>query len=265
MTLTPDWTKQLYDYINYQLNRPRPLNLSGGAGADGGAGAPAGGVRGQLPQVFVCYDTSELTTAGSTSTAGSSPSLVHNLNRIRGGWSIGDDAIRERHMYWAAGDPGTSGCIDASHVPFFSSSGCVPDGNVRDAIDWLYYHRLDDPPNYYTWHTFTFTVEGDLQVDTGDLRFYAPGAMTSASAYGSIDTPSVGADIIFDINKNGASILDGSKLVIAAGSNIGQCVPVVTTLAVNDYLTMDVDQRGTTTPGADATVHIRCKQYLQED
>ena len=144
MSLSYDWHKNIADYINYQLNRPRRVVLGGGAGAGGGTGVPPGGITGQLAQTHVCYDTTEATTAGSTATAGSSPSLVHNLNRIRGGWAIGNDAIHERHLYWATNkDIGTSGCIDARHVPFFSSSGCVPDGNVRDAIDWLYYHRND--------------------------------------------------------------------------------------------------------------------------
>lgn len=264
--LTRDYLKQLMAYIDHRLNAPERLVLGGGVGAEGGSGVPPGGVLGQLSQRYVCYDTTEATTSGSVPTSGSRPSLVENLNRIRGGWAIGDNAIHERHLWWSTAClAGTSGSIDAFHIPFFSSVGVVPE-NVRDAIDWVYTHRNDQATTlFYTWHTFTFTFEGDIEVGTGDLKFYAPGDMTIAQVYGSVGTAPVGQNAIFDVNKNGVTILDASRLVIAAGATTGSATPTVTTLALNDYITVDVDQRGTTTPGADAVVHVRCKQYLQED
>jgi hypothetical protein len=265
--LSRDYLKQLMAYIDHRLNAPERLVLGGGVGAEGGSGIPPGGVLGQLAQRYVCYDTTEATTSGSVPTSGSRPSLIENLNRIRGGWSIGDDAILERHLFWSTAClAGTSGCIDAYHIPFYSSVGITSEPNVRDAIDWVYDHRGDAAvETFYTWHTFTFTFEGDLDVATGDLKFYAPGDMTIVQVYGSMGTAPVGQDAIFDVNKNGVSILDASRLVISDGNTTGSATPVTTTLALNDYLTVDVDQRGTTTPGQDAVIHVRCKQYLQED
>lgn len=262
MSLTREWNKQIMDYIQALLNKPRKIVLGGTSGSGGGSGYPPGGITGQLPQRYVSYDTTEADTAGSTP----SPSLVHNLNRIRGGWAIGDEAIRERHMLWATGVWGTSGCISAWDVPYYSTSGCIPEESVHQAIEWLYAHRGDDATsNFYTWHTFVFTVEGDLEVNTGQVRLSSPGDMTIDHVYGTMGTAPQGANAIFDVNKNGASILDASRLVVASGGSTGSAVPTDLTLTLNDYLTMDVDQRGTTTPGSDAAIHIRCKQFLQED
>lgn len=266
-----DWHKSVMAYVDHKLNMPQKLVLGGGAGAEGGTGLPPGGIIGQLPQKYVCYDTDEATTAGSTWAAGgSTPSLVQNLNRIRGGWAIGDEAIRERHVYWsdALSEPGTSGCIDAGHVPFYSTTGCIPETNVEDAIIYVYANR-NDPPwdvgDYFTWQTITFTHDGDLEEDTGGLQWAAPCAMTIDSVYGTLNAPPTGADAIIDVNKNHVSILDGSKLTFAATTGCIATGTVVTTeLAENDRVTMDIDQVGSTTAGTSLVVHIRCKQSLQE-
>jgi hypothetical protein len=77
-----------------------------------------------------------------------------------------------------------------------------------------------------------------------------------------LGTPAVGADAIFDVNVNGASI---GTVTITAGEYTGTASPSDPVLETGDYLTVDVDQRGTTTPGADASVQVMCRQYLQED
>jgi hypothetical protein len=136
---------------------------------------------------------------------------------------------------------------------------------VQDAIQYVWNNRFQDVTDYYTWHTFTFTIDGDLDEEVGGVRLYSPCTMTIDHILGSVGTPSAGANIILDVNKNGASILDANRVTITSGSYTNTTVPTDTELVLNDYLTVDVDQRGTTTPGADATVHIRCKQYLQED
>lgn len=261
MSYTREYNRNLIAYINHKLTQPRRLDLGGGAGEDGGDGAPPGGITGQLPQMYVCYDTTEADTAGSTATAGCLPSLVHNLNRIRGGWAIGDEAIHERHMYWATStDIGTSGCIASRHVPFYSSSGCIPSTNVRDAIEYVYFHVVH--PTDFVWTTFTFSVAGDITVDPGAMALVSPTGMTIDHVYGWIDTPPTGQAAIMDVNKNGVSILDGSRLQIAAGANSGTATPVDTTLSQYDRLTMDVDQRGTTVAGSDLTVMVFCRQPI---
>src|SRR5574340_1236339 len=76
------------------LNKISRITLGGKSGPDGGSGSPPGGFTGQIAQKYVTFDTTEATTSGITAT----PSLVKNLNRIRGGWAIGDGAIKQRHI-----------------------------------------------------------------------------------------------------------------------------------------------------------------------
>ena len=61
------------------------LTFGGGPGTGGGSGGPITTPIGQLPQTYVCYDTSELAT---TYVPGSGTSLLDNLNRIRSGYVI---------------------------------------------------------------------------------------------------------------------------------------------------------------------------------
>lgn len=265
MSLTREWNKQIMDYIQALLNKPRKIVLGGTSGSGGGSGYPPGGITGQLPQRYVSYDTTEADTAGSTP----SPSLVHNLNRIRGGWAIGDEAIRERHMLWATGVWGTSGCISAWDVPYYSTSGCIPAESTHQAIEWLYTHRGDDATsNFYTWHTFTFSIEGTLVDQVGSLRLAVPGDMTIDHAYLTSGSAPLGQSIIGDVNKNGTTIFtnQANRPEIEPGATAGTSgTPDITDLALNDYLTFDLDQRGSTSPGENLVAHVRCKQYLSED
>ena len=267
MTLTRDYLKQVMAYVDHKLNRPQRLELGGGVGEDGGSGIPAGGIIGQLSQRWICYDTTEATSAGSTSTGGSLPSLVQNLNRIRGGHAIGDDAIVERHMLWSTGDAGTSGCIDAQHIPFYASATAIASETVRDAIEEAY-AGTPLATDYYTWHTFTFSVSGAVAVGTGALRFYSPCDMTISEVLAACDTAPTGQDLIVDINKNGTTIFtdQDNRAIITNGCNFGVSgAPDITTLVRNDYLTMDRDQIGSSVAGINLTVHVRCKQYLTGD
>jgi len=61
------------------------LTFGGGSGPGGGSGGPITTPIGQLPQTYICYDTSELAT---TYVPGSGESLLDNLNRIRSGYVI---------------------------------------------------------------------------------------------------------------------------------------------------------------------------------
>lgn len=66
--------------------RALPLNLGGVGGAGGGAGLPAGGIIGQLPQYRISYDESEISSSGTAPSGVTPPSgwsLLDNLNHIR--------------------------------------------------------------------------------------------------------------------------------------------------------------------------------------
>lgn len=113
------------------------------------------------------------------------------------------------------------------------------------------------------WHTFMFTSEGTLTTGAKPLRIYVPGTMTIDKVYIAVNTAPTGANIIVDVNKNGTTIFttQGNRPEIAASAYTDESgAPDVTALALNDYLTFDIDQIGSTIAGADLTVHVRCKQ-----
>jgi hypothetical protein len=167
------------------------------------------------------------------------------------------------------------GSISAGSYPSWGSGAAVigfspgsPNQvTVQDAIQNLYNLIGGDPlTTFYTWHTFTFSLEGLLTVDSGNLRFYSPGTMTIAEVFIAVNTAPTGDSIIVDVNKNGTTIFttQANRPEIADGANSDTSgTPDVTALAKNDFLTSDVDQIGSTTPGQNLTVHVRCKQYLQ--
>ena len=109
--------------------------LGGSAGSGGGTGEPPAGFVGQLTQSNVTFDTAGSTRACSAGSAGSS-SLVDNLDAIRLGLEICDDAIGDRHIDWGTG----AGQVSAVDVPFQSSSGSISATDVREAIEEAWLH-----------------------------------------------------------------------------------------------------------------------------
>jgi hypothetical protein len=73
-----------------------------------------------------------------------------------------------------------------------------------------------------------------------------------------LQTAPTGADVILDINKNGTSMyLTATNPTIAAGANdSGNAVPDATTMAAGDYLSVDIDQIGSTIAGSNLVVVI---------
>lgn len=107
--------------------------LGGSAGSAGGVGDPPAGFWGQLRQANVTYDTAGSIRACASGSAGSN-SLVDNLDAIRLGWEMCNDAIGERHIDWGTG----AGQVSAVDVPFQTTSGSIDATNVRDAIEETY-------------------------------------------------------------------------------------------------------------------------------
>lgn len=112
--------------------------------------------------------------------------------------------------------------------------------------------------------TPTFTVIGTLTTGTDKAPLLiAPFALVIKKAFARVKTAPTGASIIFDINKNGTSIWNttqANRLTIAAAASSGnQSSFDTTTLAEGDYLTLDIDQIGSTIAGSDATVELYCE------
>lgn len=109
--------------------------------------------------------------------------------------------------------------------------------------------------------TISFSYAGNLATGTGTFRWYnRTGARTIVGSWASAATAPATQAAIFDVNKNGTTIYttQGNRPQVAAAGNGGAltAAPDVTSLADGDYLTIDIDQIGTGTVGADAVVGV---------
>jgi hypothetical protein len=108
---------------------------------------------------------------------------------------------------------------------------------------------------------FVFTVPGDAAPGSNVApSLVVPYSCTILKAYAYARTAPTGAALIFDVNKNATTIwtTQGNRLQIAAGSNSGtQTNFDVMGLVEGDRLDLDVDQIGSSTPGADITVELK--------
>lgn len=105
----------------------------------------------------------------------------------------------------------------------------------------------------------TLSVLGPVTVATGNLRLYNDTGVALAinKVRLACGTAPAGSAIIVDVKKNGVSLFPTTaKPSIAAASNTGTAVPDVTAWADGEYLTVDIVQIGSTTPGSNLTVTV---------
>ena len=104
-----------------------------------------------------------------------------------------------------------------------------------------------------------FTIPGTLTVGAGVARFYFTGSFTITNIHISLGTAPTGASVIVDVNKNSSTIFStqGNRPTITAGSHVdSSSVPDITSVLSGDYLTIDVDQIGSTIAGTDLVVTV---------
>lgn len=110
--------------------------------------------------------------------------------------------------------------------------------------------------------TQTWAFTGNAAVATGKVRWYnrTGRTLTIVGAWVAANTQPTGAAILADVNKNGTTIFttQGNRPTVAVSTNGGglSATPDVTSLADGDYLSVDIDQIGSTVAGADVTVGV---------
>ncbi len=105
-------------------------------------------------------------------------------------------------------------------------------------------------------------ISGEQETGT-DVSAYlvVPFSGTIITAQAHVKTNPTGADLIIDINKNGTTLWASGKLTISATATDGSKTTFDnTTVSVDDYFTVDIDQIGSTLPGENLTVLL----YIQE-
>lgn len=193
--------------------------------------------------------TSVSWTAGDTITEAKMDNMVANDRAV--------DAMNNGIEFTERSDPSTPGS-NKIHVYAKDKSGVPTIYAINDA--GTIYELSETTP------AFVFTITGSLVTGTSlTPTLSVIKGLTITKVYAYVKTVPTGADLIFDINKNGTSIWNATqanRIKIPAADADGKATQTsfdTTTLSEEDTLTLDVDQIGSTIAGADATVTIKTK------
>lgn len=109
-----------------------------------------------------------------------------------------------------------------------------------------------------------FSKSGVLTVVAGVSRVpIHGGTFNIIGVYAMVNTQPTGAAVIVDVNKNGTTIFttQSNRPQIAVSTNgDASGTPDVTSITTGDYLTVDVDQIGSTVAGSDLVVSVRLQR-----
>jgi len=101
----------------------------------------------------------------------------------------------------------------------------------------------------------TFTASGEIALQTGTLRWYPPRSITFNTWEAWVSTVPTGAAINCRIKKN--DVIQGDLIIIADGQNRGSGnIGTPWVANVGDYITVDIDQVGSTFAGADLNIRL---------
>ena len=109
--------------------------------------------------------------------------------------------------------------------------------------------------------TRTFSTTGPVVVTTGAHRLYndTGGTLTITNVRASVGTAPTGAALIVDVNKNGTTIFttqtNRPTIAVSGFTDTADAIQV-SAWPVGEYLTVDVDQIGSTVAGSDLTVTV---------
>ena len=115
------------------------------------------------------------------------------------------------------------------------------------------------PPGPNGTTEISFSIPSNISTGTGSIRWYFTGNVTISNVVATVGTAPTGASLIFDVNKNDTTIFTtqaNRPTITATNFTDLTSAPDVTTFVSGDYVTVDVDQVGSTVPGADAVIRL---------
>jgi hypothetical protein len=104
-----------------------------------------------------------------------------------------------------------------------------------------------------------FSREGELKVLQGKSRLMFPWAIVILGVRAVVGTAPTGASLLVDVNRDGTTVFttQSARPTITTGTNTSTTtVPAVTAVSTTQYLTVDIDQVGSTVPGSDLSVFL---------
>ena len=144
---------------------------------------------------------------------------------------------------------------DASYLPLLgNTSGDIAFATdtsklyVWDGTQWNDANPTPDSTKYVS-----LTQSGDLVATTGTKRWYAPKNLTISNITARVDTAPEGSDINITVNKVSGGTTTTENLSIGASAVKGTA-SVSLSMLEDDYLTVDITQVGSTTPGAELRI-----------
>ena len=149
-------------------------------------------------------------------------------------------------------------------VGSLAGSGVPPGGTTNQVLT-----KTSNADGDATWQnpvgsggtsTETFGQPGTLATGVGASSFCFPFNATINGVVASVGTAPTGASVICDVNLNGTTIFStqANRPTIAAGTVKTSSMPTPNTTSISqfDLLSVDIDQVGSTVPGADLIVVI---------
>lgn len=118
----------------------------------------------------------------------------------------------------------------------------------------------DNDSRLTNYGEMAFYFSGALTVKTGVGRYPVFVSGTIVGIRAMINTAPTGASVIVDVNKNGTTTYStqANRPTIAVSANsVNATLPNTTTFSAGDYITVDVDQIGSTVAGSDLVVVVR--------
>jgi len=141
-----------------------------------------------------------------------------------------------------------------------SSSAAIVESKI--AFDTSAGHDHDGVDSKAIPKALVFTITGTLTTGTSSAPvLVSTGSMTISKAYLNVKTAPTGQAIKVDVNKNGTSIWNttqSNRVSVAAGATSGTQTSFDTSsLSEGDVITVDIDQVGSSNPGADLTITLK--------
>jgi hypothetical protein len=145
---------------------------------------------------------------------------------------------------------------DKTNWQDFPSTATPLDAEALNKLETQYDEAIADQ----TPVTHTFSHTGAVTVKTGTHRLYndTGSNLSILLVRAVVGTAPTGASLIVDVHKNDTTIFttQSNRPTITASSFTDTSVPAVALWSAGEYLTVDIDQVGSTVAGSDLVVTV---------